>query len=461
MTPTGARVHADAYDQPRHTAELLADVPAAIERMTWDADRLRAHQTERLRTLLSRAIESSAFHRERLAGVDPSRITVSTLPDLPVMTKTEMMERFDDVVTDPRLTRSVVDDHVGTAPQGLTYLLDRYLVLASGGSSGTRGVFVYSAPAFTEFALSLLRGTLATLASFGVTPDEPIPGALLAAGATVHGTGAVGVLVGSAGAPVAMHRIPATTPFPVILDQLRAVRPLVLAGYPSVLRRVAAEQAAGRLDLQPLAISSTSEVLSAEARAEIEAAFGVPMTDAFGSSEGLCGVGPPGQPSIEFATDSCIVELVDHQLRPVAPGCVADKVLVTNLYNHTQPLIRYELTDRFIETPGPHADGRLRAVVDGRHDAPFAYGDVVLHPLAVRATLNQDRHVIEHQVRQTPDGIDVRLVAADGVELSAITDALTASLRAAGLPRPRVTVSAVDAIERDPTTGKARRFIPL
>jgi phenylacetate-CoA ligase len=86
---------------------------------------------------------------------------------------------------------------------------------------------------------------------------------------------------------------------------------------------------------------------------------------------------------------------------------------------------------------------------------------VVLHPLAVRATLNQDRHVIEHQVRQTPDGIDVRLVAADGVELSAVTDALTASLRAAGLPSPRVTVSAVDAIERDPITGKARRFIPL
>ena len=461
MTRTRAHDPSDAYDQPRHTAELLAGAPAAIERMTWDRDRLLAHQTQRLRTLLRRAIDESAFHRERLAGVDHASITVADLPYLPVMTKAEMVERFDDVVTDPRLTRTLVDDHVASAPQGLAYLLGRYLVLASGGSSGARATFVYSAPSFTEFALSLLRNTLATLTAFGVTPDEPVPGALLAAGATVHGTGAVGVLVGSPGAPVAMHRIPATTPFPRILERLREVRPLVLAGYPSILRRVAAEQAAGRLDLEPLAVSSTSEALSPEARAEIESAFRAPVSDAFGSSEGLCGVGLPGEPSMAFATDSCIIELVDDRLRPVPPGTVADKVLVTNLYNHTQPLIRYELTDRFIETPGPHLDGRLRAVVDGRHDAPFTYDDVVLHPLVVRATLNLDRHVIEHQVRQTPDGIDVRLVAGGGADLDALRDALTLALCGAGLPQPRVTVCTVDAIERDPTTGKPRRFIPL
>ena len=57
---------------------------------------------------------------------------------------------------------------------------------------------------------------------------------------------------------------------------------------------------------------------------------------------------------MRFATDMCIVELVDARNRPVADGTTSAKVLVTNLHNRTQPLIRYELTDRFLRHP---ADG--------------------------------------------------------------------------------------------------------
>jgi hypothetical protein len=35
------------------------------------------------------------------------------------------------------------------------------------------------------------------------------------------------------------------------------------------------------------------------------------------------------------------------------------------------------------------------------------------------------------------------------------------SLRRAGLPGPQVTLRRVEALDRDPLTGKARRFIPL
>ena len=42
-----------------------------------------------------------------------------------------------------------------------------------------------------------------------------------------------------------------------------------------------------------------------------------------------------------------------------------------------------------------------------------------------------------------------------------MTAATEQTLRAAGLSRPQVTIRQVGALDRDPLTGKARRFIPL
>lgn len=55
--------------------------------------------------------------------------------------------------------------------------------------------------------------------------------------------------------------------------------------------------------------------------------------------------------------DHMLVEVVDEDYRPVPPGFFGDKVLVTVLFNHTQPLIRYELSEsiRFSREAG---DGR-------------------------------------------------------------------------------------------------------
>ncbi|MGV7852596.1 hypothetical protein PJM29_30980, partial [Mycobacterium kansasii] len=60
-----------------------------------------------------------------------------------------------------------------------------------------------------------------------------------------------------------------------------------------------------------------------------------------------------------FSTDMCIVELVDAHNQPVARGAASAKVLVTNLYNLTQPLIRYELTDAFVQQPDAAEHGYL------------------------------------------------------------------------------------------------------
>ena len=73
-------------------------------------------------------------------SIDPDRFELSDLARLPTMTKSEMMAAFDDVVTDRRLrlasSRSTTWRNQSSEP---SLLLDEYVCLASGGSSGLRG----------------------------------------------------------------------------------------------------------------------------------------------------------------------------------------------------------------------------------------------------------------------------------------------------------------------------------
>ena len=97
-------------------------------------------------------------------------------------------------------------------------------------------------------------------------------------------------------------------------------------------------------------------------RTAVTQAFGVPVVDMFASTEGLVGHSEPGGTVLTFAGDTCLAECADEKGRPVPDGVASAKVLVTNLHNLTQPIIRYELTDRF--TPaGASPGGALRASV--------------------------------------------------------------------------------------------------
>ena len=120
----------------RADAVLAARMPEHLERLHWNADRLAIHQRDRLRMLLRHAVEHSPFHAKRLGAIDPDRFELSDLTRLPTMTKSEMMAAFDDVVTDRRLSLATVEAHVAASGCEPSLLLDEYVCLASGGSSG-------------------------------------------------------------------------------------------------------------------------------------------------------------------------------------------------------------------------------------------------------------------------------------------------------------------------------------
>src|SRR5215470_4250314 len=441
----------------RMSAELARRLGEYAGRSSWDAGELAGHQRERLRVLLAHAAEHSPFHARRLRGLDLSRFEPADLARLPVMTKGQMMAEFDDVVTDRRVSRRMAERYLAASAHAPGLLLDEYVCLASGGSSGLRGVFVQTLGEFADFVASLVRPGYARALAAGGPPPEGLVLGIVAAASPVHSSG-FGAAVAT-GPPVRLVPAPATLPVPEIVARLNQAQPPALLGYPSKLAELAREQQAGRLAIAPQAVTSISEQLTTADRAIIEQAFKVPVINAFVSTEGLAGHSEPGGSVLRFASDMCLAELVDQDNNPVPAGVPSAKVLVTNLHNLTQPLVRYELTDRFTRPAGTPAAGWLRASVDGRADEAFRYGSVIVHPHVIGSVLISRGTVREYQVRQTADGIDVACVSDGHLDAAALTRRLEHALRQAGLTHPQVTISLAKAITRDPKTGKVRRFI--
>jgi phenylacetate-CoA ligase len=230
------------------------------------------------------------------------------------------------------------------------------------------------------------------------------------------------------------------------------------------MRQLAGEAEAGRLRIAPRLTATTSEPLLPEMRAAITDAWPVPLSNSFGSTEGLMGGSCSAQRGLHLSDDLFIIEPVDAHGDPVPAGQRAAKVYLTSLANFTQPLIRYELTDEVTVLDEPCACGVTLLRIDdiqGRLDDAFTYpGGVTVHPFTFRSILGRDRNIVEYQVRQTPAGADVLIRTAGAVDSERICESLRVALRELGVVDAAVTMTQVESIERQ-STGKLRRFVPL
>lgn len=134
-----------------------------------------------------------------------------------------------------------------------------------------------------------------------------------------------------------------------LVDEIRAAKPDVLWGEPSILLEIA--DLLGHFPVTTLI--TDSEVLDPEARRALEAAFAVSPLDVYDSYEGgfvswQCSV----RSGYHINADVVVVEILDDDGRPLPPGEPGD-VVITNLWNRTAPFIRYRTGDAAALLPDP------------------------------------------------------------------------------------------------------------
>ncbi len=434
--------------------------PAAID----------AARGARFASLVKFARTHSAFYREAYRGLDDDDLAAGRLP---VVTKRDLMARFDDWVTDPAVTRAGIETFIADRAHIGERYLGRYLVWKSSGSTGVPGVFVHDADALATYD-ALIASQLAS----------PRLAAGIAWGCFAQGARAA--LIAATGdhfASIASWRrffrsrpwldalnLSVLEPLPRLVAALNAYRPAFLASYPTMLGLLADEQRSGRLAITPTTLWSGGEYLAPGAHASIERAFGCPLANEYGASECMSIAWACSGGWLHVNADWVLLEPVDREWHPVAPGEASHTVLLTNLANRVQPIIRYDLGDSVVASRTPCACGNpLPAIrVEGRRDEIVSLatrdGRIVhLLPLALTTLIEDVAGIHRFQlVQDAPDRLSLRLAHGDARERRAAWHA-AARVLADYLAQQALSNVAIRLDEREPephpVSGKLRQVI--
>jgi phenylacetate-CoA ligase len=440
----------------RQRGELQNAYLKGARRLRWDAGRLAAERQQRLRDLLVWAADRSPFWRDRLAGRDLVTFTEADLPSLPILTRTEMMGEFDRLVTVPGLTRARVNEYVDQADAD-RYLDGEFRAIRTSGSTGSEALHVYGWDAFVAFVMQGSRWT----GQRGEAPDAVL--AQIFSCSPQHESGIFHAFSDFDGGGPPSHCFSGTMPLPELVAALNAAEPKVeaLQGWPSIIRLLALEALGGRLTLAPSWVSVAGEVCSPLVREAVRAAWGIETSEFWGCSEGTyafpCGVGE----GMHIADDEVILEPVDARGDPVPYGEPAERVLLTNLFNLAQPLIRYDLADAMTITDAPCPCGcahkritEVRARMDGAIEFP---GGVAVPRRELERLLLSSPGVADFFVGMTGRGVDVSVVTDGSCEIEKLRGALVDLLAKHGPPAPEANVREVSEPVRS-WSGKVQQF---
>jgi phenylacetate-CoA ligase len=233
-------------------------------------------------------------------------------------------------------------------------------------------------------------------------------------------------------------------------------------GYPSALTRFADECADAGLDGRALgwkAVLTTAEVLKPEQRERMEAVFGCPVADLYGCAEaGVAGVGCE-RGGLHVPVESVVVDL-----EPAGDG--THEVLLTDLHNLAEPVLRYRVGDLMTDVPAADAAcacGRalpLLGRVFGRA------GDTLVFPDGRRVNANLPSYIFkkhgkagtvrEYQFVQFSDGVvELRILAGPAWTEAVRADLAAEVRRVLGL---EVAIRTVPRFERR-GRGKHRDYV--
>lgn len=436
---------------------------------------LARRRDTRLNALVRHARTCSPYYRELYRGLPAGD---AALGDLPPVTKQQLMSRFDDWVTDPAITRAGLEAFVADPALVGSLYCGQYLACTSSGTTGHPGLFVHDPAAVACYRA---QGARALASTAGIRGLLPLLLQVLRRGvrtAVVVGTG--GHFAGavwleaerrrSRGRGRAFRLFPVQQPLERLVQSLNDFNPALLVGYPSALELLAAEQDAGRLRIHPVLVESSGE--SAGEPERLAASLGARVHNVYAASEfsPIALDCPAGW--LHVNSDWVILEPVDRDYRPTPPGEASHTVLLTNLANRVQPLIRYDLGDSVVARPGPCSCGNpLPAIrVAGRRDDVLHFADaggrtVSVLPLAITTPIDDAPGVHRCQLVQTgPESLRVRLLLEPGAAPEPVWQDVTAKLAAflAGQGLPDVAlVQADEPPEQHGPSGKFHQVIGL
>lgn len=418
---------------------------------------IEARQRKRLVEIVSFARAKSPFYRELYEGL-PERIDDAS--QLPVTDKKKLMARFDEWCTDREVTLEKAKAFIEKPELAGKPFLGRYTAMTTSGTTGTPGIFVVDEHSIA-LAQTILGRTFLEWLGFGGLFRIILRGGRMALIAATGGHYAAHIA--AVQRPKLIRELSVHMPMKDMVTKLNQIRPAILAPYSSIGVLLAGEKEAGRLHINPVLVVPTAEGLSLPEYERLARVFRAKVGYSYAASECMHMSASCRENWLHVNADWAILEAVDEEYRPVKPGEQSHTVLVTNLANRAQPILRYDLGDSIIIRPDPCPCGNpLPAIrVQGRSSQVLKLDGVSVPPLAIEIDVPG---VLLSQIVQTaPSELALRLTLESSADREATwqmaLNALTEALERQGLHDVKVVRDEKEP-ERLPG-GKHRPIIPL
>lgn len=332
----------------------------------------------KFRRLLPYVYNNSKFYREYYSGygIKEKDLQEIEIDELPVIDKKMMMDNFNDLVTVDDISRTRIEAFLQDSSGPATELADKYRIIHTSGSSGVIGYFIYG-PREWDFIKAI---SLRIFPNFGLRKKRY---AFIGA-ADGHYAG-ISLFLSPLNSLEEWFYddylvMDINQPLEKYAKRLTELKPHNLTGYPSALRMLAEMQSEGEINIKPQRIVCGGEPLVAADREYIEKTWGINPVNYYAASESLMlGVDSSGEgDGLYLFDDANYIEIEE------------DKYYLTNLYNYTQPLIRYEMNDLLLPARRENEDWPFTRIeeVGGRREETLWFKDnegrwEFIHPIVI------------------------------------------------------------------------------
>jgi phenylacetate-CoA ligase len=298
--------------------EVRKKLEFLLESQYWGESRIREYQWDKLQKIIRHSYEHVPYYRnafEKLGLVPEDISSFEAYAQLPVLTKAEIQDRFDDLVAD-NVDRSAL------------------ALNSTGGSTGVPLNF-YQDDNYVQWADAARLRAWRYMAGVGEKELE----AVLWGAVRDIGTGITFkqllynfVREGTLTLNTFDLDVPKLTEY---LKYFNLLKPSIVRGYASSLYYVAChiEKEGVRIH-KPKAVISSTEVLHARMRETIERVFGAKVFDSYGCRE-------LSQIATECEAHNGMHLVFENQYVEVS----GEDILLTNLNNFAMPFLRYKVGD--------------------------------------------------------------------------------------------------------------------
>ena len=427
-----------------------------------DAER-RQLQQQRLRELVAYVREHSPYFARHYADV-PADFRLS---DLPPTEKPTLLANYDDWVTDRRIHLADVLEYVNRdASKDQSRFLGDYTALRTSGSTGN------PLPMVRDDYHNKIHGQLigqrllegANADAMDISKHRRASVIHLSNGASSYGA----FLRMKAAHPECADNllgISVLESVDSIVEKLNDFQPETMAGYPSMMVRLAVEQLQGRLHLSLKHLATSAEMLSEENFHLLREAFQCPVANNYCMTEGGEIAMTHNCPHLHINDDWVIVEPIDKDGNLITdPDQWSDAILVTDLSNFVQPIIRYRVGDVVRVRPSTYDCCPLPILqIQGRSFDNYTICGQTFNVVGIFAKAEVWPDLQRFQFVQTDDStIQVRGVCktSPAEVLPSLCDRLKAFLAEEGCPDARFTWSAEPLIHNE-RGGKIPLYVKL